>query len=72
MLIRWIASKIKKRKRRVIDLGFGPVEEIDTACDLCTYENKDQCYLINVKTLDCIRDHFVPGVGYPCPLKKWK
>lgn len=72
MLIRWIISKLKRKKRRMVDFGFGPVEEADTECDLCTYEDKDQCYLISVRTIDCIRDHFIPDVGYSCPLKKWK
>lgn len=72
MLIRWIISKLKRKKRKTVDFGFEPVEEIDTACDLCTYENKDQCYLINVSTLDSTRDHFISDVKYPCHLKKWK
>lgn len=72
MPIKWDRFKLKWKKRRIVDFGFGPVEEVDTECDLCTYEDKDQCYLISVRTIGCIRDHFIPGVGYSCPLKKWK
>lgn len=49
-----------------------PVEyhEKDTRCDLCKYECKEDCYLIEITTLNDTRKHFISGMGFICPLRR--
>lgn len=49
-----------------------PVEhhEKDTKCDLCTYECKEDCCLIDITTMEDTRKHFINGIGFICPLRE--
>ena len=44
--------------------------EIDTMCDLCKHECKEDCYLIEITTGDDTRRHFINGIGFLCPLRR--
>lgn len=44
--------------------------ERDTECDLCTYEKKDECDLINVTISMDKKVHYDYAPFYMCPLKE--
>lgn len=44
--------------------------ERDTECDLCTYEKKDECDLINVTTSMDEKVHYNYAPFYSCPLEE--
>lgn len=44
--------------------------ERDTECDLCTYEKKDECDIINVTTSMDKKVHYDYAPFHICPLKE--
>lgn len=44
-----------------------PYEEKDTKCDLC--DHKDQCDLLERTSPADTRRHFIPMIGFDCPLE---
>ena len=44
--------------------------EKDTRCDLCKHECKEDCYLVEITTLNDTRKHFINGIGFICPLRR--
>ena len=49
---------------------YDEYKEKDTMCDLCKYECKQDCYLIEITTRDDTRRHFINGIGFVCPLRR--
>ena len=43
---------------------YGEYKEKDTRCDLCKYECKQDCYLIEITTIDDTRRNFINGIGF--------
>ena len=50
--------------------GYEEYHEKDTRCDLCKHECKEDCYLIEITTLNDTRRHFINGIGFVCPLMR--
>ena len=49
---------------------YDEYNEKDTICDLCKHECKEDCYLIDITTVNDTRRHFINGIGFICPLRR--